>query len=169
MGTKDKSSSSSKEKSSSSSSKDKSGGASTSNNVYVMDKEFAWMPARLVSQDGDKAIVSIPTYADEPSILSDSGKGAKSWREETISLKHYPGKALPLQNLSKNGDLNKKDDMVDLPFLHEVRVKSFVVVSVVTLTFLVCFFFCLNLFAVSLLFSLLFSFSLSLSPYSSPR
>jgi hypothetical protein len=100
--------------------KDKSGGASTSNNVYVMDKEYAWMPARLVSQDGDKAIVSIPTYADEPSILSDSGKGAKSWREETISLKHYPGKALPLQNLAKNGDLNKKDDMVDLPFLHEV-------------------------------------------------
>jgi hypothetical protein len=123
MGTKEKSS---KEKSSSSSSskdKDKSGGASTSNNVYVMDKEFAWMPARLVSQDGDKAIVSIPTYADEPSILSDSGKGAKSWREETVSLKHYPGKTLPLQNLSKNGDLNKKDDMVDLPFLHEVSWK----------------------------------------------
>ena len=100
--------------------KDKSGGASTSNNVYVLDKEFAWMPARLVSQDGEKATVSIPTYADEASILSDSGKAAKSWREETVSLKHYPGKTLPLQNLLKSGGLNEKEDMVDLPFLHEV-------------------------------------------------
>ena len=91
----------------------------TSSGVYVLDKEFAWVPARLVEQSGEKATVSIPTYADEASILTDGGKGAKSWREETINLKHYPGKALPLQNM-QNGALNEKEDMVDLPFLHEV-------------------------------------------------
>ena len=91
----------------------------TSSGVYVLDKEFAWVPARLVSQEGEKATVSIPTYADEASILTDGGKGAKSWREESVNLKHYPGKALPLQNVV-NGSLNEKEDMVDLPFLHEV-------------------------------------------------
>ena len=98
----------------------KSGSAeATSSGVYVLDKEFAWVPARLIEQDGEKATVSIPTYADEASILTDGGKGAQSWREETVSLKHYPGKALPLQNML-NGQLNEKEDMVDLPFLHEV-------------------------------------------------
>jgi hypothetical protein len=91
----------------------------TSSGVYVLDKEFAWVPARLIKQEGEKATVSIPTYADEASILTDGGKGAKSWREETVDLKYYPGKALPLQNVI-NGSLNEKKDMVDLPFLHEV-------------------------------------------------
>lgn len=95
----------------------------TSSGVYVLDKEFAWIPARLIEQSGEKATVSIPTYPDEASILTDGGKGATSWREETISLKHYPGKSLPLQNV-KGGALTEKEDMVDLPFLHEVCLFS---------------------------------------------
>lgn len=97
------------------------GGGATSNNVYIMDKKFAWVPARLVESSGDKATVSVPTYPDEHLILSDGGKGAKSWAEEKVSLKHYPGKALPMQNVDKAGMLTMVDDMVDLPFLHEVR------------------------------------------------
>lgn len=97
------------------------GSGATSGNVYVFDKELAWLPARLVSQEGDSAVVSIPTYADEGSILTDGGKGAKSWREEKISLKNYPGKQLPLQNL-KGGKLVMVQDMVDLPFLHEAAI-----------------------------------------------
>lgn len=100
--------------------KGETGDANTSG-VYVLDKEFAWVPAKLIEQTGDTAKVSIPTYADEASILTDGGKGAQSWREETVSLKHYPGQALPLQNL-QNGVLNEKEDMVDLPFLHEVSI-----------------------------------------------
>jgi hypothetical protein len=97
------------------------GGGATSNNVYIMDKKFAWVPARLVESSGDKATVSVPTYPDEHLILSDGGKGAKSWTEEKVSLKHYPGKSLPMQNVDKAGMLTMVDDMVDLPFLHEVR------------------------------------------------
>jgi hypothetical protein len=96
-------------------------GAGTSSEVYIMDKEYAWVPARLISQSGEKAVVSIPSYAEEAAILSDGGKGAKSWRDETISLKNYPGKTLPLQNINKDGVLNEVEDMVDLAFLHEVR------------------------------------------------
>lgn len=94
----------------------------TSNNVYILDKEFAWMPARLVEQAGDSAKVSVPQYEEEEKILCDGGKGAKSWKEQTVKLKFYPGKALPLQNVDKAGCLIEKEDMVDLPFLHEVRL-----------------------------------------------
>ena len=103
--------------------KDKKGGGSTatSNNVYVLDKDFAWIPARLIEQAGDVAKVSIPSYPSEEKILCDGGQGATSWREESVKLKFYPGKALPLQNVDKAGNLLEKEDMVDLPFLHEVR------------------------------------------------
>eukprot|EP00522_Entomoneis_paludosa_P018802 CAMPEP_0172440310 /NCGR_PEP_ID=MMETSP1065-20121228/970_1 /TAXON_ID=265537 /ORGANISM="Amphiprora paludosa, Strain CCMP125" /LENGTH=1156 /DNA_ID=CAMNT_0013189097 /DNA_START=168 /DNA_END=3638 /DNA_ORIENTATION=- len=97
------------------------GEGATSGMIYVFDKELAWVPARLVSQDGDNAVVSIPTYADEAAILTDGGKGAKSWREEKISLKNYPGKQFPLQNI-KGGKLVEVQDMVDLPFLHEAAI-----------------------------------------------
>lgn len=97
------------------------GGGATSNNVYIMDKKFAWVPARLVEMQGDKAVVSVPMYDDESKILSDGGKGAKSWKEDKVSLKHYPGMSLPLQNVDKTGNLTMVDDMVDLSFLHEVR------------------------------------------------
>lgn len=103
-------------------SKEASGGGAgaTSNNVYILDKEFAWIPARVLEQSGDTAKVSIPVYASEAAILSDGGKGAKSWKEDTVKLKHYPGKALPLQNVNNAGELQEKEDMVELPFLHEV-------------------------------------------------
>jgi hypothetical protein len=98
------------------------GSSATSNNVYIMDKKYAWVPARLLESQGDKAIVSVPIYDEESKILSDGGKGAKSWKEDKVSLKHYPGKSLPLQNVDKAGMLTVVEDMVDLPFLHEVRV-----------------------------------------------
>jgi hypothetical protein len=100
------------------------GAGATSSNVYVLDKEFAWVPARLLEQSGDVAKVSIPSYPSEEKILCDGGKGAKSWKEDTVKLKFYPGKALPMQNVDKAGNLLEKEDMVELPFLHEVS-KSF--------------------------------------------
>ena len=95
----------------------------TSNNVYILDKEFAWVPARLIEQSGDSAKVSVPQYADEESIKCDGGAAATGWKEQTVKLKFYPGKGLPLQNTGKDGTLKEREDMVDLPFLHEVRTK----------------------------------------------
>jgi hypothetical protein len=96
-------------------------GGGTNNNVYIMHKEYAWVPARLLSLDGDKGKVSVPQYADEASILTDNGEGASSWEEKTVSLKHYPGKTFPMQNLNKDDKLDEQKDMCDLAFLHEVR------------------------------------------------
>jgi hypothetical protein len=114
----------------------------TSNNVYVMDKEFAWIPSRLISQEGDKAKVEVPTYENETMMLTDGGAGAKKWEEKTISLKFYPGKSMPMQNLNEDGVLNEVEDMVNLPFLHEVRVFAVEEFRVImTFGFLCCVFF----------------------------
>ena len=67
-----------------------------------MDKKYAWVPAQVKEMSGDMATVRIAEYADEASIMSDGGKGATSWREEQIKVKHYPGKSLPIQNVDKN-------------------------------------------------------------------
>jgi hypothetical protein len=96
------------------------GGSGTSQNVYVMDKKFAWIPAQVKEMNGETAVVRIPEYEDEAAIASDAGKSAKSWREEQVKVKNYPGKSLPMQNVDKNGQLTIVEDMVDLPFLHEV-------------------------------------------------
>lgn len=89
--------------------------------VFVRSKDHLWVPARVVETKGDFVTVSIPQYVDEQRILSDGGKGAVKHARETVDLKDYPNKVLPLQNVDEMGWLNEERDMVDLPFLHEVR------------------------------------------------
>jgi hypothetical protein len=89
--------------------------------VYILHKEYAWYPATMTSTDGKKATVKVPQYADEQSIISDGGRGAKKHEEQVIDLKHYNAGVLPLQNVDSNGDLIEFPDMVELPYLHEVR------------------------------------------------
>lgn len=88
--------------------------------VYILDQEFAWRPAVLDDQKGDKAFCTVPQYADEQSMASDGGRAAKKGEEVTIDLKQYPHKVLPLQNVDANGNLIEFPDMVKLPYLHEV-------------------------------------------------
>ena len=88
--------------------------------VYIKHPEYAWVPAKLVDSQGDKATVSVPQYKDQQSIISDGGRSAKTHVEETVNLKDYPHKVLPLQNVDKNGALLLMSDMVSLPYLHEV-------------------------------------------------
>lgn len=110
--------------------------------VYVRSKDHYWIPARVVgdvvattsttnndsgsgsSCSSDQIIVSVPQYPNEQSILSDGGKGATSFQRLTINLNDYPNKVLPLQNVDEIGFLNEEKDMVDLPFLHEVRTSN---------------------------------------------
>jgi len=65
---------------------------------------------------GEKASVSVAQYNDELDIEA-CGKGANKWADQTVNLKDYAeyGKQLPLANTKV------LDDMVDLPYLHEVR------------------------------------------------
>jgi hypothetical protein len=96
----------------------------TSNHVYVKSDEYAWVPARLLETDGTKAIVSIPHYKDENALQSDGGRAAVRHEKKTVDLSDYPNGALLLQNVDEEGNLKEMEDMVDLPFLHEVRTKG---------------------------------------------
>lgn len=92
--------------------------------VYVRCSNHHWVPARVVETKGSKAIVSVPQYSDEQSILSDGGRGAVKFNRTEINLSDYPNEVLPLQNVDEMGWLNDEQDMVDLPFLHEVTTSG---------------------------------------------
>ena len=95
---------------------------SKSNHVYVKSRDFAWVPARVLETDDTTAtaVVSVPVYKDEQAIQSDGGRGAMKSETTTVHLADYPSGALLLQNVDEEGHLRQVDDMVDLPFLHEV-------------------------------------------------
>ena len=93
--------------------------------VYIRSDEFAWVPARLVEQDATTAKVAIPQYENEEAIASDGGKAAIGFKSAIVKLKDYQGNVLPLQNVGGNGELIDADDMVDLPYLHEVSVYKY--------------------------------------------
>ena len=111
-------------------------GGRTSNYVYIMSDEYAWLPARVVdyitpqsSGDGKivkdvqvlQANVSIPVYKNEDSIQSGpTSRGKGTATIQTVNLADYPSRSLPLQNVDEEGRLQEVEDMVDLPFLHEV-------------------------------------------------
>jgi len=91
--------------------------------VYIKDPDFGWRPAILDDTRGDTAVVSVPEYKDEQSMMSDGGRGAKKGEQMSVNLKHYAHKVLPLQNVDHNGNLVEYPDMVRLPYLHEVRIE----------------------------------------------
>jgi hypothetical protein len=94
----------------------------TANHVYIHHPEHSWIPAQVVERPSPtSAVVSIPKYAGEQAIVCDGGRTARQWEQATINLETYPNKALPLQNVNPEGSLQVVEDMVDLPFLHEVR------------------------------------------------
>jgi hypothetical protein len=78
--------------------------------VYVADKDFAWLPANVVSHDANSKVTVKVFDIDGQTALG----------ERTVSLNEYPNNQLPLQNVDAGGHLMEMADMVDLPSLHEV-------------------------------------------------
>lgn len=93
--------------------------------VFIRDPEYAWIPCTKIGGDSNKALVKIPQYPDEQSIICDGGAGAKGYEEEEVLLKDYNRGVLPMQNVDPSGCLKPFADMVELPFLHEVGSVSF--------------------------------------------
>ena len=89
--------------------------------VFLKDPEFAWIPAKLQDMSGKTADVQIPQYKDEQSTVCDGGKTASSWIEAEVDLSDYNKGVLPMQNVDEHGKMRCFPDMVELPFLHEVR------------------------------------------------
>eukprot|EP00529_Nitzschia_sp_RCC80_P002676 CAMPEP_0113502094 /NCGR_PEP_ID=MMETSP0014_2-20120614/33347_1 /TAXON_ID=2857 /ORGANISM="Nitzschia sp." /LENGTH=1686 /DNA_ID=CAMNT_0000396811 /DNA_START=191 /DNA_END=5250 /DNA_ORIENTATION=+ /assembly_acc=CAM_ASM_000159 len=99
------------------------------NYVYILDKEFSWVPAMVTERINETTMnLSIPKYKTEQAILCDGGRTASRFEKQTIDLNDpktvalYPNKHLPLQNVNHEGELQVVEDMVDLPFLHEAAI-----------------------------------------------
>ena len=101
------------------------------NYVYILDKEYSWVPAMVTERINETTMnLSIPKYKTEQAIRCDGGRTASRFEKQTIDLNDaktvalYPNKHLPLQNVNHEGELQVVEDMVDLPFLHEVCSKN---------------------------------------------
>ena len=106
----------------------KSDGANAStlhHNVYVRSEDHGWVPGRVIhiDKDAQEAVVEISQFEDEQAMMScTSAVGEAATKKETYSvdLKAYDGGVLPLQNTDDRGLLMDYEDMVDMPYLHEV-------------------------------------------------
>lgn len=93
----------------------------TSNHVYLLDPVDSWIPCQVVERrSSTEAVVSIPQYRNQQSIKCDGGRSALRKNNKHIDLTKYSNQALPLQNVDEDGRLKQVEDMVDLPYLHEV-------------------------------------------------
>jgi hypothetical protein len=91
--------------------------------VYLRSAQNVWVPALQLKTHNGKATVAVPKVKSEQDMLH-CAKASKNFRyhdNETIDLREYPNGVLPLQNVDCNGNLEDYMDMVDLPFMHEVR------------------------------------------------
>jgi hypothetical protein len=99
--------------------------------VYVRCTQNAWVPARVLSTVTDPAtgipetavVQLLPWHSGADGVSSNaSDLHAAQSQRQTVALDDYPHRSLPLQNLQgSDGTLRVVADLVDLPFLHEVR------------------------------------------------
>jgi hypothetical protein len=93
--------------------------------VYIRSSEHSWIPALQlkVHPCGTKATAALTKFRDEEG-MPHCAKASKKYgyqENQVISLKDYPNNVLPMQNIDCKGCLQDYMDMVDLPFMHEVR------------------------------------------------
>jgi hypothetical protein len=96
--------------------------------VYLRSADHSWIPALQLKTNDGKAVVSVPKFVkgenDMMSCLTASKQFPYQANNQVIDLKDYPNSVLPMQNVDSNGNLEEYKDMVDLPFMHEVRIRS---------------------------------------------
>ena len=92
--------------------------------VYIQSEEHGWIPAvvRHMDQKKQQATVVVDRYEGERAMMNSSGEGDETV-EVTVKLKDYQEGLLPLQNVNEQGELVSYEDMVDMPYMHEVSQK----------------------------------------------
>jgi hypothetical protein len=90
--------------------------------VYLKSAEHGWIPALQLKTYHGKAKVAVPRIVQENDLLhcSDSSQKLRFDNHE-IDLADYKDGMLPMQNVDHHGNVEDYKDMVDLPFMHEVR------------------------------------------------
>ena len=105
--------------------------------VYIKHDNHGWVPARLVSLDKKKqeATVAVDEFPDEQAMLMTSAWAGDYRRRNgengeianhtfVVDTSSYDGGFLPPQNTTDEGELVEYEDMVDMPYLHEVSSSS---------------------------------------------
>ena len=98
-------------------------GKGQATSVYVRSKDSSWFPALHLHTFNGKATIVKPIFKTEQQILQCGRRGQQKFsnQNEIIDLADYPNGVLPMQNVDANGNLEDYKDMVQLPFMHEVR------------------------------------------------
>jgi hypothetical protein len=94
--------------------------------VYLKSADNTWIPALQLKVHDGKATVKVPKFKNEKDMMN-CGKESKTCpyhEHQIVDLKDYPNGLLPMQNVDSNGNLEEYKDMVDLPFMHEVRANG---------------------------------------------
>jgi myosin-5 len=90
----------------------------SSTSAYVRDDDHGWLPANVLSYDAAgktaRVVVTIPSNTTPNSPTREE--------ERQIDLQAYESQTLPLQNVDENGRPIVRDDMCDLPSLHEAAI-----------------------------------------------
>lgn len=98
----------------------------TVTHVYLRSKEHEWIPALQLKSVNGKATVAVPKFKNEKDMLN-CAKASKQFKyneNQVISLADYENGVLPMANVDSDGNPDEYKDMVDLPFMHEVRTIS---------------------------------------------
>jgi hypothetical protein len=94
--------------------------------VYIRSADHSWVPALQLKTHDGKATVSVPKFSSGEKDMLQCLKASKQFpyqaNNQSVDLKEYPNSLLPVQNVDSNGNLEDYKDMVDLPFMHEVRI-----------------------------------------------
>ena len=95
--------------------------------VFLRSADHVWIPALQLKTHNGKATVAVPKFANEQDMLHcvDASKKSRYNDNQIVDLKEYPNNVLPMQNVNANGNPEEYKDMVDLPFMHEVRCDYF--------------------------------------------
>jgi hypothetical protein len=91
--------------------------------VYIKSKDNIWVPALQLKSYNGKAVVAVPKFRDQEEMFhcAKKSKQFKYHENQVVDLSEYANNVLPLQNVDVNGNLEDYKDMVELPFMHEVR------------------------------------------------
>jgi hypothetical protein len=90
--------------------------------VYIRSKEHGWIPGRVLESDGMCATVVVQKYNNEAEMIQNTPKTSGiTVRQQVVRYKDYENGVLPMQNVDDRGKLGDHEDMVNLPYLHEVR------------------------------------------------
>lgn len=90
--------------------------------VYVRDDAHGWLPAHVLSYDAAANTANVSVSIPGGAATTTTATTTSTTEERSIDLTTYESGALPLQNVDEAGAPIVREDMCDLPSLHEAAI-----------------------------------------------